>query len=125
MTHAEALDVLIVNSWAFYVYAHATSSRDKNEDGLTIAEQTKAEIHEAMTVLKSSKSYATTLRNQILQSLTRSPLKTSEILHAVSGHPTAVKNELKRLLAEGEISKVRHGVYTLKGGFDNATASTD
>ena len=123
MTHAEALDVLIVNSWAFYVYAHATCSRDKNEDGLTIAEQTKAEINEAMTVLKASKSHMT-LRNQILQSLTQ-PLKTSEILNTVKGNPNAIKNELKRLLAEGAITKVRHGVYTLKGGFDNATASTD
>ena len=124
MTHAEALDVLIVNSWAFYAYAHATCSRDKDEDGLTIAEQTKAEIHEAMTVLKASKSYDMTLRNQILQSLTQ-PLKTSEILNIVKGNPNAIKNELKRLLAEGVLTKVRHGVYTLKGGFDNATSTTD
>ena len=121
MTHAEALDVLIVNSWAFYAYAHATCSRDKNEDGLTIAEQTKAEINAAVVVLKASKSHMT-LRNQILQSLTQ-PLKTSEILNTVKGNPNAIKNELKRLLAEGAITKVRHGVYTLKGGFDNATST--
>ena len=59
------------------------------------------EILESIAILpKRSLSKEDTLRNQILQSLTQ-PLKTSEILNAVSGHPTAIKNELKRLFGRG------------------------
>ena len=54
-----------------------------------------------------------TLKIQILQELIVGERKTSEIIAAVDGQPTAVKNELKRLLNNGIIQKVRHGVYAL------------
>ena len=38
---------------------------------------------------------------------------TAEIIDKVDGHPTAIKNELKRLLTKNEIVKVKHGVYQL------------
>lgn len=53
------------------------------------------------------------LESRILQVLTTGERRTSEIIKAVDGQPTSVKNELKRLLIAGTIQKVRHGIYTL------------
>ena len=50
---------------------------------------------------------------QILLVLTDGEKKTAELIAAADGHPTAVKNGLKRLVDAGEIVKVRRGVYTL------------
>ena len=39
--------------------------------------------------------------------------KTAEIVAAVTGHPSPIKNELKRLVDAGEVVKVRRSMYTL------------
>ena len=53
------------------------------------------------------------LGHQIFDALADSEKKTSEIIEAVDGNPTAIKKVLKRLLDAGEIVKVKRGVYTL------------
>ena len=53
------------------------------------------------------------LGNQILDALADGEKKTSEIIAAVDGYPTAIKKVLKRLLDAGEIVKVKRGIYTL------------
>ena len=53
-----------------------------------------------------------TLQEQILEVLDSGEKRTREVIATVDGQPTAIKNELKRLLIAGKIVKVRHGVYT-------------
>ena len=52
-------------------------------------------------------------REQIFALLAQGEKRTSEIVAAIDGHPTSVRNELKRLVDTGEIVKVRWGVYKL------------
>ncbi len=62
-------------------------------------------------------------REQIFSLLANSEKRTSEIVDAIDGHPTSIRNELKRLVDTGEIVKVRWGVYTLPS--TSALPSTD
>lgn len=52
-------------------------------------------------------------RAQILKLLADSEKKVSALTEAIEGNPTSIKNELKRLVDNGEIVKIRHGVYAL------------
>jgi hypothetical protein len=52
-------------------------------------------------------------REQILSLLANGEKRTSELVDTIEGHPTSVRNELKRLVDVGEIVKVRWGVYSL------------
>ena len=52
-------------------------------------------------------------REQIFSLLATGEKRTSEIVNAIDGHPTSVRNELKRLVDAGDIVKVRWGIYTL------------
>ena len=52
-------------------------------------------------------------REQIFSLLANGEKKTSELVDAIDGHPTSVRNELKRLVDAGEIVKVRWGFYSL------------
>ncbi|MYG00520.1 hypothetical protein F4212_15500, partial [Candidatus Poribacteria bacterium] len=54
-----------------------------------------------------------TLASQIITVLESMHHKTAEIIEVVEGQPTAIKNELKRLVDTGKIVKVRYGVYGL------------
>ncbi len=54
-----------------------------------------------------------TLREQIYQVLSTGEKQTAEILATVDKQDTAIKNELKRLVVDDEILKIRHGVYAL------------
>ena len=54
------------------------------------------------------------LRDQIFAALAAGRNKTSDLVDAVEGYPTAIKNELKRLVDANEIVKVRWGTYALK-----------
>ncbi len=52
-------------------------------------------------------------REQILTLLEDGERRTSEFVESIEGHPKAVKNELRRLVDNGEIVKVRWGHYDL------------
>ena len=52
-------------------------------------------------------------RDQIHTLLSTGEKTTGELVAAIKGHPTSVRNELKRLIDTGEIVKVRWGVYSL------------
>ena len=52
-------------------------------------------------------------REQIFSLLANGEKKTSELVDAIDGHPTSVRNELKRLVDAGEVVKVRWGFYSL------------
>ena len=52
-------------------------------------------------------------RDQIYSLLSTGEKTIGELVASIKGHPTSVKNELKRLIDAGEIVKVRRGVYSL------------
>ena len=52
-------------------------------------------------------------RDQIHALLSTGEKTTGELVAAIKGHPTSVRNELKRLIDAGEIVKVRWSVYSL------------
>ena len=53
-------------------------------------------------------------REQILYLLANGEKKRSEITEAIDGHPEAIHKELMRLIKNGEIQKVKRGIYALK-----------
>ena len=54
-----------------------------------------------------------TFREQILRLLETGEEQTGGIVDAIDGKRTAIMDELKRLVDEGEIVRVKHGVYDL------------
>ena len=52
-------------------------------------------------------------RDQIYSLLSTGEKTTGELVASIEGHPTSVRNELKRLIDAGKIVKVRWGVYNL------------
>ena len=63
--------------------------------------------------LRGGKSARVPFREQILALLADGEKRTPELTEAIQGHPKAINTELTRLVAIGEIVKVRRGVYTL------------
>ena len=65
--------------------------------------------------LRGGKPLRVPLHQQILSVLASGDeKKTAEVIDAVNGHPSPIKNELKRLVDAGEIVKVRRSMYTIK-----------
>ncbi len=58
-------------------------------------------------------------REQIFSLLANGEKRASELVDAIEGHPTSIRNELTRLLDAGEIVKVRWGVYKLPPSTDS------
>ena len=63
--------------------------------------------------LRGGKIIRVPLREQILALLADGEKKTPELTAAVEGHPKAINTRLTRLVENGEIVKVRRGVYRL------------
>ena len=64
--------------------------------------------------LRGGKPLRVPLHEQIRAVLaTGGEKKTAEVIASVNGHPSPIKNELKRLVDAGEIVKVRRSMYTL------------
>ena len=63
--------------------------------------------------LRGGKIVRVPLREQILALLADGEKKTPELIAAIQGHPKAINTKLTRLVNDGEIVKVRRGVYRL------------
>jgi len=63
--------------------------------------------------MRGGKIVRVTFREQILTLLADGEKKTPEFAAAIRGHPKAINTELTRLVARGEIVKVRRGLYKL------------
>ena len=64
--------------------------------------------------LRGGSIQRTPFRDQIFSLLASGEEKrTAQLVAAIEGHPTSVRNELKRLVDAGDIVKVRWGVYKL------------
>ena len=88
----------------------ADSSREEVERVLGCSAR---QANRVLQKLRGGAPLRVPLRDQILSALADGEKKTAELVAAVEGYPTAVKNELKKLVDAGEIVKVRRGVYTL------------
>lgn len=71
------------------------------------------QAHRVLNKLRGGNVPRVLFREQIFSLLANGERKASELVDAIEGHPTSVRNELTRLLDAGEIVKVRWGVYTL------------
>ena len=71
------------------------------------------QANRALQKLRGGNIQRTLFRDQILSLLASGEKTTGELVSAIEGHPTSVRNELKRLVDAGDIVKVRWGLYTL------------
>ena len=71
------------------------------------------QANRALQKLRGGNIQRTVFRDQILSLLASGEKTTGELVSAIEGHPTSVRNELKRLVDAGSIVKVRWGLYTL------------
>ena len=88
----------------------AESPRQKVEEVLGIS---KSHANRVLRKLRGGKIERVSIQAQILIFLSDSEKTTTEIVTAIDGHPSSIKNELKRLLDSGEIVKVRRAVYAI------------
>ena len=71
------------------------------------------QANRALQKLRGGNIQRTLFRDQIFSLLASGEKTTGELVSAIEGHPTSVRNELKRLVDAGDIVKVRWGLYTL------------
>ena len=88
----------------------AESSRKKVEAVLGCSSRQASRVLER---LRGVKIVRPPLREQILSFLADGEKKTPELTAAIEGHPKAINTKLTRLVDNGEIVKVRRGVYRL------------
>ena len=88
----------------------AESGRDKVQQVLGCS---KVHANRILNKLRGGKIIRISFRDQILSLLADGNKKTAELIAAIEGHPTSVRNELKRLIDMGDIVKVQRGVYSL------------
>ncbi len=89
---------------------NADSSREEVERVLGCSSR---QANRVLQKLRGGNITRVLFREQIFSLLATGEKRTSEIVNAIDGHPTSVRNELKRLVDAGEIVKVRWGIYTL------------
>ena len=71
------------------------------------------QANRALQKLRGGNIQRTLFRDQIFSLLASGEKTTGELVAAIEGHPTSVRNELKRLVDASDIVKVRWGLYTL------------
>ena len=88
----------------------ADSSREEVERVLGCSSR---QANRVLKKLRGGRPLRVPFRDQILAHLSDGEKKTAALVAAIDGNPKAVNNELTRLVAAGEIVKVRRGVYAL------------
>lgn len=102
----------------------ATRERFETERANLTAETSRSEVerilgcssrqaNRVLNKLRGGNIPRVLFREQIFSLLANGEKKTSELVDAIDGHPTSVRNELRRLVDTSEIVKVRWGVYSL------------
>ena len=86
----------------------AKSSREKVEQVLGCSSR---QANRFLQKLRGGAPLRVPFREQILSLLVNGNKKTAELVNAIEGNPEAIKNELKRLVDNGEIVRVQRGVY--------------
>ena len=89
----------------------ADTSREEVERVLGCSSR---QANRALKKLRGGKALRVPLREQILGALADGEMKTAELVEAIDGYPTTIKNKLRQLVDAGEIVKVKRAVYARK-----------
>ena len=89
----------------------ADTSREEVERVLGCSSR---QANRVLQKLRGGKALRVPLREQILNALADGEMKTAELVAAIDGYPTTIKNKLRQLVDAGEIVKVKRAVYARK-----------
>ena len=89
----------------------ADTSREEVERVLGCSSR---QANRVLKKLRGGKALRVPLREQILDALADGEMKTAELVAAVDGYPTTIKNRLRELVDAGEVVKVKRAVYARK-----------
>ena len=89
----------------------ANTSREEVERVLGCSSR---QANRVLKKLRGGKALRVPLREQILDALADGEMKTAEIVAAVDGYPTTIKNRIRELVDAGEVVKVKRAVYARK-----------
>ena len=89
----------------------ANTSREEVERVLGCSSR---QANRALKKLRGGEALRVPLREQILDALADGEMKTAELVEAIDGYPTTIKNKLRQLVDAGEIVKVKRAVYARK-----------
>ena len=89
----------------------ADTSREEVERVLGCSSR---QANRALKKLRGGKALRVPLREQILDALADGEMKTAELVEAVDGYPTTIKNRLRELVDAGDVVKVKRAVYARK-----------
>ena len=103
----------------------ATRQRFETERDNLTAESSRATVEKVLGCsprqanrvlqkLRGGKALRVPLREQILDALADGEMKTAELVAAIDGYPTTIKNKLRQLVDAGEIVKLKRAVYARK-----------
>ncbi len=93
--------------------AHITADTRRTEVERILGWCSARQANRVLHKLRGGNIPRVLFRKQIFALLANGERKASELVEAIEGHPTSIRNELTRLLNAGEIVKVRWGVYSL------------
>ena len=89
----------------------ANASREEVERVLGCSSR---QANRVLKKLRGGKPLRVPLRKQILDALTDGEMKTAEIVEAIDGYPTTIRNRIRELVDAGEIVKLKRAVYARK-----------
>ena len=89
----------------------ADTSREEVERVLGCSSR---QANRVLKKLRGGKALRVPLREQILNALADGEMKTAEIVAAVDGYPTTIRNRLRELVDAGEVVKLKRAVYARK-----------
>ena len=89
----------------------ADTSREEVERVLGCSSR---QANRVLKKLRGGKPLRVPLREQILNALADGEMKAAEIVAAVDGYPTTIRNRIRELVDAGEIVKLKRAVYARK-----------
>ena len=89
----------------------ADTSREEVERVLGCSSR---QANRVLKKLRGGKALRVPLREQILDALADGEMKTAEIVAAVDGYPTTIRNRIRELVDAGEVVKLKRAVYARK-----------
>ena len=89
----------------------ANTSREEVERVLGCSSR---QANRVLKKLRGGKALRVPLREQILDALADGEMKTAEIVAAVDGYPTTIRNRIRELVDAGEVVKLKRAVYARK-----------
>ena len=98
----------------FEIQREAITAKSKRQEVERILGCIPRQANRVLQKLRGGAPRPGSLTAQILSALADGEKKTAELIAAVDGYPTAIKNGLRQLLDAGEIVKIKRGIYALK-----------